>query len=54
MNQVCEDPEAEAVLLIDVTNAFNCMNRAVALHVPQIGAPMVQYLKNTYCQPVNL
>ena len=48
-------PETEAVLLIDATNAFNCMNRAVALHnIDYVCPPMSQYLKNTYCQPVDL
>ena len=55
MRQVYKEPETEAVLLIDATNAFNCMNRAVALHnIDYVCPPMSQYLKNTYCQPVDL
>ena len=55
MRHVYEDPETEAVLLIDATNAFNCMNRAVALHnIDYVCPPMSQYLKNTYSQPVDL
>ena len=52
---VYKEPETEAVLLIDATNAFNCMHRAVALHnIDDVCPLMSQYLKNTYCQPVGL
>ena len=41
-----------AVLLIDARNAFNCMNRNVALHNKQIICPKSStYLINTYRQP---
>ena len=55
MRQVYEDPDTEAVLLIDATNAFNCMNREVALHnIDYVCPPMSQFLRNTYNQPVDL
>ena len=56
MRQVHEYPETEAVLLVDATNAFNCMNRQVALHnIHYMCHPMSQFLRNTYrCEKVHL
>ena len=45
----------EAILLVDADNAFNRLNRQVALHnVKQTCPPMYQYLHNHYQVPANL
>ena len=45
----------DAVLLIDATNAFNCLNRAAALHNIQVTCPIIaNYLVNTYRHPSKL
>ena len=36
MKKVFDDPDTDAVLLVDATNAFNSMNRGTALHNMQI------------------
>ena len=55
MRKVYEDPATECVLLIDATNAFNSMNRAVALHnIEFVCPPLAMYLRNTYSEAVNL
>ena len=44
-----ESDESEAVLLVDATNAFNCLNRSAAIHnIRQLCPPLHQYLENTY------
>ena len=49
MRKIFEDNETDAVLLIDASNAFNSMNRMVALHNIQMQCPsMATYLINTY------
>ena len=49
MRQTFDDDINDAVLLIDVENAFNCMNRAVALHNTRILCQIIStYLVNTY------
>jgi len=49
MREMFNDPEAEAVILIDATNAFNSMNRMAALHNIQVQCPqLAKYLINTY------
>ena len=55
MRQVFENDETDAVLLIDASNAFNCLNRSVALHNIQITCPKIaNYLINTYRHPSRL
>ena len=55
MRDVFSRPETECVLLVDATNAFNCMNRSVALHnVRYVCPPLSKYLHNTYSNSVNL
>ena len=55
MRKIFQDEGTDAVLLIDASNAFNCLNRAVALHNIQITCPMIStYLINTYRHPSKL
>ena len=54
-NQVFENDASDAVLLIDAKNAFNTMNRSVALHNIQVLCPTIAlYLINTYRNPSRL
>ena len=47
--------ETDVVLLIDVSNAFNALNRAAALHYIRVLSPtLATYVINTYRQPVRL
>ena len=49
------DEECEAVLLIDASNAFNCLNRATAIHnMRELCPPLHQYIENTYQTAVDL
>ena len=55
MRRIYEDPETEAVLLIDAENAFNSLNREAALKNLQITCPeFSKYVLNTYRQPAEL
>ena len=55
MKEVFDDPNTEAVILVDATNAFNNMNRQTALHNVQVTCPeMATYLINTYRSPPTL
>ena len=55
MRHMFESDDIDAVLLIDATNAFSCMNRSVALHKIRITCPIIsKYLINTYCHPSKL
>ena len=55
MRTLFSDELTEAVLLIDASNAFNCMNRELALNNIQIICPEIAtYLINTYRSPANL
>ena len=49
MCMIFEDDDAECLLLVDATNAFNCLNRNAALHNAQIICPTIATaLINTY------
>ena len=49
MRQIYEDPETEAVLLVDASNAFNALNRRAALHNVQYSCPeMATFVQNLY------
>ena len=55
MRQIYEDESTDAVLLIDASNAFNCLNRSAALHNIQVQCPaLATYLINTYREPSRL
>ena len=55
MRQMYEDDDTEALILVDANNAFNKMNRIVALHNVQVICPEIaQYLINTYRNPSRL
>ena len=55
MNQVFNEEGADGVLLIDATNAFNQMNRTVAMHNIRITCKEIAlYIINTYRNPSRL
>ena len=55
MRTTYEKEDSEAVLLVDAENAFNKLNRKVALqNIKQLCPPFYQYLFNTYQVPAKL
>jgi len=55
MREMFESDECEAALLVDATNAFNCVNRQAALHNISVLCPSFStILHNTYGAPVRL
>ena len=55
MQTISNDDTTDAILLIDATNAFNCMNRSVALHNTYVICPAIAtYVSNTYRHPSRL
>ena len=55
IRKVYEDPECEAVLMVDATNAFNNINREATLHNIRVKCPpFAKYVENTYKEPANL
>lgn len=55
MAQIFDDHGTDGILLVDASNAFNQMNRAVAMHNIQITCPeMSMYIINTYRSPSRL
>ena len=49
MRKIYEDPDTEAVLLIDASNAFNALNRKVALHnIRYICPEFATFITNLY------
>ena len=52
---IWEEESTEGVLMVDAENAFNTLNRKLALHnVRQLCPPFYQYLHNTYQEPAKL
>ena len=52
---IWEEESTEGVLMVDAENAFNTLNRKLALHnVQQLCPPFYQYLHNTYQEPAKL
>ena len=55
MINIFEDDNTDAILLIDASNAFNSMNRAIALHNIKVICPMIStFLINSYRKPSRL
>ena len=55
MIELFADDETDAILLVDATNAFNTINRAVALHnIRHICPPLSTFLINVYRKPARL
>ena len=55
MNQLFRDDLTEGVLLVDASNAFNSINRQVALHSMHFICPAIAtILENTYQSPVRM
>ena len=55
MRDLYEEEENDALLLVDASNAFNSLNRAVLLHnIRYICPPMATYIRNCYSTPSRL
>ena len=55
MSKTFERENTEAIMLVDAENAFNKLNRKVALkNIKQLCPPFYQYLLNTYQKPAKL
>ena len=55
LRRIYEDPDNEAVLLVDAENAFNSLNRRAALNNLQYTCPeFFKYILNTYRAPADL
>ena len=55
MCKVFSSPETEAAILVDASNAFNCLNREVALrNIHQLFPPLSKILTNTYRENIDL
>ena len=55
MRELFDEDESDAVLLVDATNAFNCLNRATALlNMRRLCPPFSIYLINTFRVPCKL
>ena len=55
MKQVFDDPNTQALLLVDASNAFNNLNRFTTLHnLPTVCPSLAPILTNTYREPSNL
>ena len=55
MKEIFDDDDCNGVLFVDVTNAFNCLNRKASLHnIQRICPEFATYLINTYRSPAKL
>ena len=55
MHKIFESPETEAAIQVDATNAFNCLNRQVALrNIHQLCPSLSTILTNTYREDIDL
>ena len=55
IHDIYKGDECEGLLLVDASNAFNSLNRKVALaNMSSLCPPFFQYLQNTYAEPSRL
>ena len=55
MREIYQEAETDAVLLIDASNAFNCLNREAMLHNMRYICPeLATYVANCYKVPSRL
>ena len=55
VREMYQDPATECVMLVDASNAFNCLNRISALQNTGVLCPSLhQYLMNIYGEPADL
>jgi len=55
LRNMYEDSDTQGILLVDADNAFNRLNRRVALHNTSVMCPeLYKYLVNTYRKPARL
>ena len=55
MREIFDNPTTQGILLVDAANAFNNLNRQVALHNIQLRCPyLATVLINTYCMTADL
>ena len=55
VREIYNDPECEAVLMVDAANAFNNINREATLHNIKVKCPsFAQYVENMYKEPASL
>ena len=48
MRTIFEDPRTEGVILVDASNAFNSLNKRVALHNIQMPCPFFNCILNSH------
>lgn len=52
MRKIFDEPDCDAVLMVDASNAFNNINRKVTLHNTRIKCPsFARYIENLYSHP---
>ena len=55
MREIYQEEETDAILLVDASNAFNCLNREAMLNnVQYICPPLATYIRNCYKTPSRL
>ena len=55
MTKAFHDPSSDGLLLVDATNAFNCLNRKTALaNIKSLCPPLYTFLNNCYKEPASL
>ncbi len=55
MEEIFQEEETDAILLVDASNAFNSLNHQVLLHnIRYLCPPMATYVKNCYGSPSRL